>query len=450
MAMKPHLSHRLGTMLPGMRWLLQPRERRGSPPNTTDARVILNIRWLALAGQLFALLFTFLVLEIEIPIGPALFVIGLSVAMNVWQTRRTMIIRTARDQSLLALIFDVVQLAALLYFTGGLLNPFAVLLLSPVVVSATMLRRRETLMLISLVACCVSFLAVFNYPLPLDALRSEQPNLYLMGLWMALVLSAVFIGIYTWWVASRARSLDEALSEARLVLAKEQQAVALGTLATAAAHRLGSPLNTITVIGHELSNDLPKDDPLYEDVMLLRAEIERCRVILSELDDYQSAESLDLQTPVPLSNVIEEILEQRLELGTKTFSITFDERSAYPMPLVRRGPELMHALEDLLRNAGDFAQAAVSVQIRCTVEDVIVTISDDGPGFAASVLSRVGAPWNTSRRGKGSNRGLGIFIASTLIESLVGSILYGNAQQGGGEVKIQLPHSSLATGQAPA
>ena len=450
MAMKPHLSHRLGTMLPGMRWLLQPRERRGSPPNTTDARVILNIRWLALAGQLFALLFTFLVLEIEIPIGPALFVIGLSVAMNVWQTRRTMIIRTARDQSLLALIFDVVQLAALLYFTGGLLNPFAVLLLSPVVVSATMLRRRETLMLISLVACCVSFLAVFNYPLPLDALRSEQPNLYLMGLWMALVLSAVFIGIYTWWVASRARSLDEALSEARLVLAKEQQAVALGTLATAAAHRLGSPLNTITVIGHELSNDLPKDDPLYEDVMLLRAEIERCRVILSELDDYQSAESLDLQTPVPLSNVIEEILEQRLELGTKTFSITFDERSAYPMPLVRRGPELMHALEDLLRNAGDFAQAAVSVQIRCTVEDVIVTISDDGPGFAASVLSRVGAPWNTSRRGKGSNRGLGIFIASTLIESLGGSILYGNAQQGGGEVKIQLPHNSLATGQAPA
>jgi len=433
-----------------MRWLLQPRERRGSPPNTTDARVILNIRWLALAGQLFALLFTFLVLEINIPIGPALFVIGLSVAMNVWQTRRTMIIRTTRDQSLLALIFDVLQLTALLYFTGGLLNPFAVLLLSPVVVSATMLRRRETLMLITLVACCVSLLAVFNYPLPLDALRANDPNLYLTGLWMALVLSAVFIGIYTWWVASRARSLDEALSEARLVLAKEQQAVALGTLATAAAHRLGSPLNTITVIGHELSSDLPKDDPLYEDVMLLRAEIERCRVILGELDDYQSAESLDLQTPVPLSNVIEEILEQRLDLGAKTVSITFDERSAVPMPLVHRGAELMHALEDLLRNAGDFARTAVTILIRCTVDDVIVTINDDGPGFPAGVLSRVGAPWNTSRRGKGSNRGLGIFIASTLIESLGGSILYGNAQHGGGEVKIQLPRNSLATGRAPA
>ena len=179
---------RIGAMIPGMRCLLQPRERRGSPPNTTDARVILNIRWLALAGQLFALLFTFLVLEIEIPIAPALFVIGLSVAMNVWQTRRTMIIRRTREQSLLALIFDVLQLTALLYFTGGLLNPFAILLLSPVVVSATMLRRRETLMLITLVACCVSLLALFNYPLPLDALRAAQPDLYLMGLWMALSL----------------------------------------------------------------------------------------------------------------------------------------------------------------------------------------------------------------------------------------------------------------------
>ena len=108
---------------------------------------------------------------------------------------------------------------------------------------------------------------------------------------MAMVLSATFIGVYAWWVASRARRLDEALSEARIVLAKEQQAVALGMLATAAAHRLGSPLNTITVIGHELSRELPKDDPIYEDIMLLRAEIERCRVILGELDDYRSAES---------------------------------------------------------------------------------------------------------------------------------------------------------------
>jgi len=449
MAASPKSTERRWADPSAMRRFLQPRERRGSPPGPTDARLILNIRWLALAGQLVALLFTFLGLEIQIPIGPALFVIGLSVAMNVWQTRRTMILKKGRDQSFLALVFDVVQLSALLYFTGGLLNPFAVLLLSPVVVSATLLRRRETLKLIGLVAGCVSFLMFFNHPLPVDDLRAANPDLYLIGLWMALVLSAAFIGTYTWWIASRARRLDEALSEARLALAAEQQAAALGTLATAAAHRLGSPLNTITVIGHELAREIADDDPRYEDVMLLRAEIERCRVILGELDDYQSAESLDLETPVPLSGLIEEILDNRLEHGAAAFSIDFDERSAVPMPLVRRGPELMHALEDLLSNARDFARSKVNVMIRCTVQDIIVTINDDGPGFSAGVLARVGAPWNTSRRGEGAHRGLGIFIASTLIESLGGSILYRNAKTGGGEVKVHLPIGSVAENRLP-
>ena len=158
----------------GVRSMLQPRERRGSPPSAIDARLILNIRWLALTGQLLALLFTFIVLEIPIPIGPALFVIGLSVAMNVWQTRRTFIMRQERDQSFIALIFDVCQLSALLFFTGGLLNPFSVLLLSPVVVSATILRRRETIGLILLVAGCVTFLSLFHHPLPLEDIDGTE------------------------------------------------------------------------------------------------------------------------------------------------------------------------------------------------------------------------------------------------------------------------------------
>ena len=427
----------------GVRSMLQPRERRGSPPSAIDARLILNIRWLALTGQLLALLFTFIVLEIPIPIGPALFVIGLSVAMNVWQTRRTFIMRQERDQSFIALIFDVCQLSALLFFTGGLLNPFSVLLLSPVVVSATILRRRETIGLILLVAGCVTFLSLFHYPLPLEDIDGTEANLYLLGLWMAMVLSSGFIGIYAWWVASRARRLDEALSEARLVLAKEQQAVALGALATAAAHRLGSPLNTITVIAHEMSGAIHKDDPIYDDVSLLRAETERCRVILGELDDYQSTETVDLQTPVPLSTVIDEIVANRIGDLDKEVVVTLDERSAMPMPLVRPGPELLHALEDLLRNAGDFAKTRVTVKIRCSLEEVLISIHDDGSGFSPGVLARIGAPWNSSRTNKGSHRGLGIFIASTLIEALGGSILYGNSKAGGGEVTIQLSRNAL-------
>ena len=221
---------------------LRPRGRYGRTPRPIDARLILNIRWLALAGQLAALLFTFFILELEIPIAGALFVIGLAAAMNVWQSRRTIITPDQPDQSFLALNLDVLQLTALLFFTGGLLNPFVVLLLAPVVVSAAILRRRETLILIGVVAACVTFVALFNYPLPWDASNIRQSGLYLVGLWLSMVLSVSFIGIYAWWLSSRARRLDEALGEAQLVLAKERQAVALGTLATAAAHRLGSPL----------------------------------------------------------------------------------------------------------------------------------------------------------------------------------------------------------------
>lgn len=417
----------------------RPRGRYGRIPQPIDARLILNIRWLALAGQLVALLLTYFVLEFDIPIGGALFVLGLGVAMNVWQSRRTIIIGDQPDQSFLALIFDVLQLTALLFFTGGLLNPFVVLLLAPVVVSAAILRRRETLVLIALVACCVSFVALFNYPLPWDASNIRQSGLYLVGLWLSMVLSVTFIGIYAWWLSSRARRLDEALGESRLVLAKEQQAVALGTLATAAAHRLGSPLNTITVIVHEMMRDFDKEDSHYEDVMLLRSEAERCRLILAELDDYGQAESMDVENTVPLSVLIDEITATRMDIGALSVEIGLDPRSAVPMPAVRRRPEIIHALEDLLKNAVEFAHTHVDVTIRCSISEVTITISDDGPGFAGSVLLRVGAPWNTSRQGKSAHRGLGIFIASTLIESLGGSILYNNGAGGGGEVTVLLP-----------
>ena len=215
--------------------------------NPIDPSVVLTIRWLAITGQLMALTFTYFVLGFDLPLMPALFIVGLSVLMNLWQNRQAKDDTGLVEQNLLALIFDILQLAALLFLTGGLLNPFSVLLLAPVVVSATMLRRRATLVLILTVAASVSVLALYNHPLPWNQDMVDLPGLYVAGLWMSLVLSTIFIGGYVWWVASAARSLSEALSEAQLAVAEEQQAVALGSLATAAAHKLGSPLNTITV-----------------------------------------------------------------------------------------------------------------------------------------------------------------------------------------------------------
>ena len=281
--------------------------------NEADTNVRNPIRWLAICGQLMALMFTYFILGFDLPLIPALVIVALSVLMNLWQNRQAKDDSGLVEQNLLALIFDILQLTALLFLTGGLLNPFSVLLLAPVVVSATMLRRRATLVLILTVAASVSGLALYNHPLPWDQDMVKLPSLYVAGLWMSLVLSTIFIGGYVWWVASAARNLSEALSEAQLAVAEEQQAVALGSLATAAAHKLGSPLNTITVISHELSREITEDDPIYEDVQLLRAEAERCRVILGSLEDYKSQSNPDFETELPINVLIEDLLHERFD-----------------------------------------------------------------------------------------------------------------------------------------
>ncbi|MGB1863407.1 MAG: ActS/PrrB/RegB family redox-sensitive histidine kinase [Candidatus Puniceispirillum sp.] len=414
--------------------------------NPIDPSVVLTIRWLAICGQLMALMFTYFILGFDLPLIPALAIVALSVLMNLWQNRQAKDDSGLVEQNLLALIFDILQLTALLFLTGGLLNPFSVLLLAPVVVSATMLRRRATLVLIMTVAASVSGLALYNHPLPWDQDMVKLPSLYVAGLWMSLVLSTIFIGGYVWWVASAARNLSEALSEAQLAVAEEQQAVALGSLATAAAHKLGSPLNTITVISHELSREITEDDPIYEDVQLLRAEAERCRVILGSLEDYKSQSNPDFETELPINVLIEDLLHERFDADLIEVNVTHDAVSMDEVPVATRRAEFIQAIEDILQNAHQFARSKIIVHIEWSSEDIHISINDDGNGFKPSILSRAGQPWNSSRVGQSGHRGLGIFIARTLIQSIGGSVIFGNGKNGGGEVRVSLPRSSFVVG----
>ena len=406
-----------------------------------DPQAIFVIRWVAVAGQLAALLFTHSILKFDLPLLPALAVIGSSAIVNFWHIHAAQRRRLYQQANFLELGFDVIQIAALLYLTGGLLNPFSILILAPVVVSAAVLRRKSTLLLVGLVAVSVSLLALSYHPLnwgqPVDF-----PPLYLAGLWLALIISSCFIGSYTWWVASSARRLSGTLADAKLALIEEQQSRALGALATSAAHKLGSPLNTITVIAHELSRDIKPDDPIYEDIMLLRAEIERCRVILSEIDSHTSLKSLEADSTEPITALIEEIIYSRLSPNQTNFKLVYDRSKS--IPAVWRRPELVHALENLLQNAVEFSAHDVMVNIEWTAIDVHITIVDDGPGFARATLARAGQPWNSTRAGQEGHRGLGLFIARSLLESIGGSISFANDHLGGGKVGIMLPRESIS------
>ncbi|MEC8109048.1 MAG: ActS/PrrB/RegB family redox-sensitive histidine kinase [Pseudomonadota bacterium] len=406
-----------------------------------DPQAIFVIRWVAVAGQLAALLFTHSFLKFDLLLLPALAVIGSSAIVNFWHIHAAPRRRLYQQANFLELSFDVIQIAALLYLTGGLLNPFSILILAPVVVSAAVLRRSSTLLLVGLVAVSVSLLALSYHPLdwgqPVDF-----PPLYLVGLWLALIISSCFIGGYTWWVASSARHLSSKLADAKLALIEEQQSRALGALATSAAHQLGSPLNTITVVAHELSRDVKPENPIYEDITLLRAEIERCRVILSEIDSHTSLKSLQAEPPAPITALIEEIIYSRLSPNQTNFKIIYDR--AKSTPVVSRRPELVHALENLLQNADEFSAHDVMVNIEWTAIDLHIFIIDDGPGFTRSTLARAGQPWNSTRAGQEGHRGLGLFIARSLLESIGGSINFANDHLGGGKVGIMLPRESLS------
>ena len=412
------------------------------PRRLTDVRVLFTIRWVAIFGQSSALLFTHFFLGIDLPLIAALFVISMSVLVNLWQIKQSPRGQVPYPQYMVVLGFDILQLAALLYLTGGLLNPFSVMIVAPVVVSAAVLRQKATLMLVGLVAASVSFLVFFNHPLNWGQVV-KLPPFYLGGIWMALILSSCFFGVYIWWVAASARQLSAALTDAKLALVEEQQVRALGSLATAAAHKLGSPLNTITVISHELAGDISPDDPIYDDIQLLRTEIERCRVILGELDVVQGRRPIDEEPPLPVTQLVDEVLYQRLSLNDARFLITHGGASDDDVPNVSRQTELLHAVENILQNAAQFSKHDVSIHIEWTADDIHISINDDGDGFARPVLIRAGQPWNTSRAGQDGHRGLGLFIARSLVDSIGGSIQFSNLKAGGAKVDIKVPRAAL-------
>jgi two-component system sensor histidine kinase RegB len=437
--------------------LMPPRLRGRSP---IDPKAVTSIRWLALAGQTVALLLVYHVLQFDVLILSALGIVLVGICVNLWQVWRLRNPSKIKlSEVVLALHFDVLQLAGLLYLTGGLENPFAMLFLAPIVVSAALLDIKATISLVILVGISAACLLFFHLPLPWYETGFHLPNLYLFGLLSALLVSSVFIGFYVWWLAAEARRTEAALGATQLILAREQQITALGTLAAAAAHKLGSPLNTIALISHELPGQLEKkwagDKELQEDIALLNAEVERCRIILSELDKDAQMSGKDLAAALPVSQIFQAQLAPHLAdmthkvnittatLGSRLVLAEGADTSVPREPELLPLPDIKYALETLLDNADDYANNLITLDISWNETHIIVKVADDGPGFRASVMAIVGQPWNSSRQGTGGHRGLGLFLAQTIIEGRGGSLVVSNQKSGGAEIVITMPLARL-------
>lgn len=413
-------------------------------PSAADSvrlRTLTLIRWGAIGGQALALTIVHFGFGFSVPLAPAFAVIGASFLLNVIvMAVRPTAVRLGGSAATAFLAYDILQLAALLYLTGGLENPFSVLLLAPVAVSATILSVRKTALLSLLSIGCITLLAVAHYPLPWTAEGFSVPRVYVLGIWAALAIGIIFFAIYTWRVAEEARRMSNALAASQLALAREQQLAALGGLAAAAAHELGSPLGTIAVVSREIARELPADSPISEDVELLISETARCRDILAELSDRSSSD--DDSSPfarLPLHALVGAAAERHED---DRVAIVFDAGSTLDAtadvaePVVLRRPEIVHGLGNLIQNAVQFAQRSVEISTQWDRDTITITIRDDGPGFPAGLLERLGEPYISMRADTRGHMGLGIFIARTLLQRSGAGFVFDNDPRGGASVTV--------------
>jgi two-component system, sensor histidine kinase RegB len=406
-------------------------------------RTLVPIRWVAIAGQALTILIVHYGLGFRLPLLPALGAVGASVLLNAALILlRQIAARLGERDAALCLGYDILQLAILLYLTGGLQNPFSILILAPVTVAATILSRRPVIALSILAVSAISVLALWHEPLPWRTEPLVFPPELVLGIWVALVLATVFIGAYTWSVAQEARRLRDAVTATQLALAREQRVSAVGALAAAAAHELGSPLATIAVVAKELVRDLPDDSPHAEDAALLLSQSERCRRILAELAHHPEHDGGSPYTLLPISALVEAAGAPHRDQGVRLIFATAAQ-SMPEEPLVRRSPEIMHGLNNLIQNAVQFARREVSVTTFWDKTAVSVDVADDGPGFPLHLLGRLGEPYISTRAGAADHMGLGIFIAQSLLERSGARLEFDNLPEGGAHVAISWNRANL-------
>ncbi len=415
------------------------------------------LRWVAIAGQFVAVTITPLMFGLNIELGWCYFAISISVIFNlvtgfVFPENK----RLSERQNMAMIIFDLLQLSFLLFLTGGLNNPFTLLLLGPVTISATALSLRSTLVLCAMAIVSVSVLAFFYIPLStLSGQVLEIPELFIFGQWIALVIAVVFTSAYSRRVTSEIHLMSDALAATQMALAREQKLTDLGGVVAAAAHELGTPLATIKLASAELVHELRGQPELREDAELIVEQTDRCRDILRDMG-RAGKDDLHLRQ-APLITVIEAAAEPHMERG-KDVIISLDN-STGTQPAILRMPEIIHGLRNLIQNAVDFSKTTVWIDIRWTDTTITARILDDGDGFPPQLLGRLGDPFMGQRRNrkKDTSRpeyegmGLGLFIAKTLLERSGASLRFANgadeagyhSQQIGAVIEVSWPRSTI-------
>ncbi len=407
----------------------------GTRSNWVRLRTLIVLRWVAIVGQITAITIAQRWFSLTLELGWCYIAIGTSIIANlvaifVYPENK----RLSEGEVFLMLLFDIGQLGVLLYLTGGLHNPFALLVLAPVTISATALRMRSTLVLGAVAIAAITTLMFFHIPL-----RTEQgfimrmPDVFLFGNWMAIGIGIVFMPIYVRRVTHEVHAMSQALLATQMALAREQKLTDLGGVVAAAAHELGTPLATIKLVSAELMDDLADHPAQHEDAELIRDQADRCRDILHSMG-RAGKDDLHLRH-APLGELIRTAAEPHMDRGKTVLIDLSPGAGANPAhPSVARRPEIIHGLRNLVQNAVDFAETSVWVDAVWTADNIQIRIIDDGRGYPHDLLGRIGDPFvrrrktrqEREKRPEYEGMGLGLFIAKTLLERSGAELTFAN------------------------
>ncbi len=421
-------------------------------------RTLTTIRWLAAAGQTVAIISVHFGLGFPTPLGLCLGAIAASAWLNLFTVLRFSPQRFLSDREAAGFIaFDIVQLSTLLFFTGGLQNPFSVMIIAPVTIAASVLPLRLTILIASLAFASISLLALFNMALPWAPGETlALAPVYKAGVWVALSFSVAFFAAYAHRIAVESAQMRSALAATQLVLAREERLAALGGLAAAAAHELGTPLATIQLTAKEMQRELTDNPDMEEDAALLVSQAERCRDILGRLSRHGDAGDA-VHDRLSVDALLREAAAPFLDLsGGPQFRIETTSTDGAAEPTLQRRPEVIFGLRNFIENAADFAAREVLLAAEWTGSSLRISVHDDGPGFSPEVLMRLGEPYVSARaghrtdNGRKDGMGLGFFIAKTLLEGTGARVEFDNrqwgeaAQQAGASISSEWALSALS------
>lgn len=412
--------------------LLPPNLRsRDTRSDWVRLRTLIMLRWMAILGQLAAITAADRLYALQLPLGLCYLAVGASIIANlisifVFPQNK----RLSESEALLTLLFDLSQLSFLIFLTGGLTNPFALLILAPVTISASALELRTTLFLGMAAISLITLTALVNVPLRFDdGTVLGVPPIFEFGYLLAIIIGILFLGLYSRKVATEIRSMSDALLATQMALAREQKLTDLGGVVAAAAHELGTPLATIKLVSAELMDELADRPDLLADAQLIRDQANRCRDILHSMGRAGKDDLLMRQAP--LEAVLREAAEPHLGRGKQVEFSLADDRQ----PVILRRPEVIHGLRNLIQNAVDFARSTVWIEAEWTPTTLTVRIVDNGTGYPPHLIGRIGDPFVRARssdqdlatRPEYEGMGLGLFIAKTLLERSGADLTFANA-----------------------